>query len=401
MFSSYSSQPNQSPHTMKALAAAASSHTFSDQMSTNSAASSRRPSRLSMTSRRPSSTPKTLPSAAIEPDRRALAPVQSNSSAQSDNSNFSGFKANYKLSRVDSRASAGSALSMQSRYRVQLELSSKEISLLRFMWNKMLGEESLEDPASSLPLPGSLWQQAREKPSSHVPRHAFGPSSTFCSQLYSNLLTMAPDLETAFPSLRHQAVSMAGVLSLAVNSLENLAQLDDYFVELGNRHSRILGIEPAQFELMGEAFIQTFHERFGTRFTHELEVLWIKFYMYLANSLLQFGLDPVMRVGDRSGTAEGALTGSESVFTRDTESVMSADPRRGSVGTELSSVMSTRVPLAKAHPAKQPDLMKVSPKKTSAIKAAQAVSEPLHPVSPVRAKKKKGRLGRKAECAIM
>ncbi|KAM9912942.1 hypothetical protein OXX69_002075 [Metschnikowia pulcherrima] len=398
MFSSYSSQPNQSPHTMKALAAAASSHTFSDQMSTNSAASSRRPSRLSMTSRRPSSTPKTLPSAAIEPDRRALAPVQSNSSAQSDNSNFSGFKANYKLSRVDSRASAGSALSMQSRYRVQLELSSKEISLLRFMWNKMLGEESLEDPASSLPLPGSLWQQAREKPSSHVPRHAFGPSSTFCSQLYSNLLTMAPDLETAFPSLRHQAVSMAGVLSLAVNSLENLAQLDDYFVELGNRHSRILGIEPAQFELMGEAFIQTFHERFGTRFTHELEVLWIKFYMYLANSLLQFGLDPVMRVGDRS---EGALTGSESVFTRDTESVMSADPRRGSVGTELSSVMSTRVPLAKAHPAQRPDLMKVSPKKTSAIKAVSAVSEPLHPVSPVRAKKKKGRLGRKAECAIM
>ncbi|KAM9931247.1 hypothetical protein OXX80_009100 [Metschnikowia pulcherrima] len=401
MFSSYSSQPNQSPHTMKALAAAASSHTFSDQMSTNSAASSRRPSRLSMTSRRPSSTPKSLPSAANEPDRRALAPVQSNSSAQSDNSNFSGFKANYKLSRVDSRASAGSALSMQSRYRVQLELSSKEISLLRFMWNKMLGEESLEDPSSSLPLPGSLWQQAREKPSSHVPRHAFGPSSTFCSQLYSNLLTMAPDLETAFPSLRHQAVSMAGVLSLAVNSLENLAQLDDYFVELGNRHSRILGIEPAQFELMGEAFIQTFHERFGTRFTHELEVLWIKFYMYLANSLLQFGLDPVMRVGDRSGTAEGALTGLESVFTRDTESVMSADPRRGSVGTELSSVMSTRVPLAKAHPAKQPDLMKLSPKKTSAIKAASAVSEPLHPVSPVRAKKKKGRLGRKAECAIM
>ncbi|KAF8001420.1 hypothetical protein HF325_003921 [Metschnikowia pulcherrima] len=63
--------------------------------------------------------------------------------------------------------------------------------------------------------------------------------------------------------------------------------------------------------------------------------------------------------------------------------------------------MSTRVPLAKAHPAKQPDSMKVSAKKTSAIKAVLAVLEPLHPVSPVRAKKKKGRLGRKAECAIM
>lgn len=157
----------------------------------------------------------------------------------------------------------------------------------------MLVEETPEE--SSTAMPGAFIP--REKPlptvvSSRAP--GLGALSMFCLQLYQNLLTMDPELEKSFPSLRHQAVSMAGVMSLAVNSLENLASLDSYLTELGKRHSRILGIEPPQFEMMGEALIQTFVERFGTKFTHELEVLWIKFYMYLANLMLQFGIDPVL-----------------------------------------------------------------------------------------------------------
>lgn len=257
-------------------------------------AAERKPSRLSHITRKLLVPPK----AGHTQDSDAVS-IQSGHSGHSLTSDWSGFKDNYRITKIASRRSYGLGVSAQTQYRVTLELSPKEIALLRYTWNKMLVEEApvIEDPLtrSALPLPGSIYAQAKEKPAAPIlTRQALGALSTFCAQLYDNLLTMAPDLELAFPLLRHQAVLMAGVLSVAVNSLENLSCLDDYLTEMGKRHSRILGIVPAQFELMGEALVQTFRERFGTRFTHELEILWIKFFMYLSNLLLQFGMDPVL-----------------------------------------------------------------------------------------------------------
>lgn len=111
---------------------------------------------------------------------------------------------------------------------------------------------------------------------------------------------MDPKLERLFPSIKHQAVAFAGVMSLTISQLENLSTMNDYLEKLGKRHSRILGIEPAMFEMMGEALIQTFHERFGNKFSHDLEILWIKLYLFLANSLLQFGIDPVLKLNPGS-----------------------------------------------------------------------------------------------------
>lgn len=184
------------------------------------------------------------------------------------------FVDSYQLSKINTNSSSNSAISAAEQRKVSLQLNPREIASVRHTWNKMLSETN----------------------GAETDRLAVLALSTFCSQLYINLLEMDPLLEVAFPSLRHQAALMAGLILSAVNLLENLSEMDDYLVGLGKRHSRILGIEPPQFELMGEALIQTFHERFGTRFTHELEVLWIKLYMYLANSLIQFGVDPVLKL---------------------------------------------------------------------------------------------------------
>lgn len=276
---------------------------------------------------------------------------------------------NYRLTRVNSQSSLGSNFSTQTQYRVQLELSPKEISLLRYTWNRMLAEEPVNDLSLALAMPGAMWSTSRDKPLPVVSsRQSHGALSTFCTQLYLNLLTMDPDLEKAFPSLRHQAVSMAGVMLLAINSLENLTSLDDYLVELGKRHSRILGIEPAQFEMMGEALIQTFVERFGTRFTHELEILWIKFYLYLSNSIIQFGLDPVLRMDTQVYGRSGLY--SESVFSSNTDaaSVMGSS-RRTSMSTAMTSVASVKPIVNK-------------PKQASV-------------------QKKKRRFGKKGDCVIM
>lgn len=250
---------------------------------------------------------------------------------------------NYGITRVETSTSFNSMLSSQSQYRVNLNLSPKEISLLRYTWNKMLVEELLDTPAqgtiAQFSTPGSFWNTVKDKPPV-TQRQTISASSTFCSQLYSNLLAQAPELAVQFPSLRHQAVSLAGTMSLAINSLDNLSSLDEYLIELGNRHLRVLGTEPAQFELMGEALIQTFQERFGKRFTHELELLWIKFYMYLSNSLLQFGMDPILKLDNNDLAPSEVFT--ELIFTADSDHFsMSYSYRRDSMGTDLLSVART------------------------------------------------------------
>ena len=55
-----------------------------------------------------------------------------------------------------------------------------------------------------------------------------------------------------FPSIKHQAANMAGILSLTISQLENLSILDEYLAKLGKLHSRVLNIEEAHFKLMGK-----------------------------------------------------------------------------------------------------------------------------------------------------
>lgn len=293
---------------------------------------------------------------------------------------------NYGITRVDSSSSLNSILSTQSQYKITLNLSQKDISLLRYTWNKMLVEELLDTPAKStaarFTTPGSIWNIVKDKPTQMTPRLSISASSAFCSQLYSNLLAKAPELEVAFPSLRHQAVAFAGTMALAINSLDNLLSLDDYLIELGNRHLRVLGVDPMQFELMGEALIQTFQERFGKRFTHELELLWIKFYLYLSNSILQFGLDPRLKLTSNDLAPLEVYT--ELVFTNDSDHFsMTNSTRRNSMGTELLSVA------ARSHI--EDDARSNITKSSSIFGMRSSKSE-----------KRKSRLGRKkGECVVM
>lgn len=210
--------------------------------------------------------------------------------------------ATYNLVKMNTNTSLTSELLAQPQFKVQLTYNKKEIELIRYTWNKMLLDEPIEQKSD---LPGGFPNDnALDIPVNNGSRisnrsaSSTVASSLFCRQFYSNLILMDPNLERLFPLIKHQAVSFAGVMSLAISQLENLSNLDDYLINLGKRHSRILCIEPPNFELMGEALIQTFHERFGSRFDLELEILWIKLYLFLANLILQFGIDPVLKLAD-------------------------------------------------------------------------------------------------------
>jgi hemoglobin-like flavoprotein len=165
-------------------------------------------------------------------------------------------------------------------YKLVLTFNKEEIDLVRTTWREMISDDISKSDKSQ---------------GSSGAGHSSIASSLFCIQFYSNLLAMDSNLEKLFPSIKHQAVSFAGVLSTAIHSLENLEGLDAYLSNLGKRHARILGIDPPHFELMGVALMKTFKDRFGEGFTLELERCWARLYTYLANSILQFGIDPVLK----------------------------------------------------------------------------------------------------------
>ncbi|EGW34978.1 uncharacterized protein SPAPADRAFT_131849 [Spathaspora passalidarum NRRL Y-27907] len=198
-----------------------------------------------------------------------------------------------------------------NQIKVSLSLSKSEIDIIRYSWQDMLIENETTFPRPTIrstnpSIPGGYPEEYPNEPdnqtiaasvSDRVKAKSLARATTlFCQQLYKNLLDRDHALERMFPSIKHQATHFATVLTVAVMQLDDLSTLDDYLCRLGKRHARVLGVEPAQFELMGEALVETFHQRFGARFNQELEIVWIKLYLYLANTILQFGIDPVMKL---------------------------------------------------------------------------------------------------------
>lgn len=200
-----------------------------------------------------------------------------------------------------------------------LDLTPKEVELLRALWIELLTDEGSDvDHELARKLPG-MGQQLFAK-------------LQFIDQMYLNLLTLLPDLEVIFPLIKHQAVLFAGVLSFALGHLEDMLQLDSYLMNLGKRHLRILSVERPHFQLMGQAFVQTCEERVGfDHFTLEMEQLWIAVYSYLANSLMYFGLDPHVHqlAGQRQlhrVNSMGSIGSLHSAATRESPSTVASSP---------------------------------------------------------------------------
>lgn len=300
-------------------------------------------------------------------------------------------ESSYHITRLQSEVN--SVCSVRSQYRVSLRLTPKEISLIRYTWNEMLVEEPVVETRSPLPIPGLYSYLARNKPlpTPGTSKDSLFALSLFCGQFYRNLLTMEPGLELVFPSLKHQAISMAGVMSFAINCLENLSSLDAHLTKLGKRHSRILGVGPPEFELMGEALIKTFHDRFGPRFTHELELLWIKLFMYLSNSLLQFGVDPVLRLTPqvymRTGIfpETGLETGEKDETNEkdETDETVSGDGQSESIKTNFDALGYSE--------STEPNFGPKAVKKRAVKKKLLTLA----------ANKKKNRFGKRGDCVVM
>lgn len=216
----------------------------------------------------------------------------------------------------------------RKKYSISLKLKPNEISLLRKSWtivtsndsraaNENLLERSIsrQSSTSNLRLTVTTTNNSMgsnmttgttgTKPGSVVGNSHGGPgfntasfsSYLFCIQFYNNLIGMDPEIERLIPSIRHQASAFAGVIQVAIDTLEDLSKMKESLLNLGHLHARILGIDSPYFKTMGDALIKTFQDWFGNSpesFPLELEEAWIKLYCFLANSIIQGGIDPII-----------------------------------------------------------------------------------------------------------
>ncbi len=194
---------------------------------------------------------------------------------------------------------ANSLFTGQLSIKIELNLTQREIDVIREVWAKMMEDEALSGTSNC------QLQQKKDLKQKIVTTSGFA-SSNFCRQFYGNLLSLHPELEALYPSIRHQAIHFAGVLTTLISNLEHPENMDYYLECLARRHSRVLNIETAHFDIMGIAFMDTLSNRLGYEFTLEIEDAWIKVYSYLANKLLQDGIDPpvpsasIMRVRNKN-----------------------------------------------------------------------------------------------------
>ncbi|SCU92302.1 LANO_0E00298g1_1 [Lachancea nothofagi CBS 11611] len=204
-------------------------------------------------------------------------------------------------------------LTFGKRFRMSMSLKTREIALIRNSWSILLDNECPKEKYDTF-VTSYLQKRKRSfskdgpssetdsKPIIKAANNSTHPilnedttsGALFGSQFLANILDLAPQIEKDFPTITHAAAGVTGVLTLAINNLEDLSVLDDFLCGLGKRHARILGVYAEHFKLAGAGFLKTLRDRFGFNTTKDLEEVWSRLYLYLANSMLQFGIDPVM-----------------------------------------------------------------------------------------------------------
>ncbi|KAG7691343.1 hypothetical protein KL932_005357 [Ogataea haglerorum] len=244
-------------------------------------------------------------------------------------------------STLDSNWLPNTAIVNQPRIKISLTLSPKEIDLLKSSWSKVISssptgsETSRINTPSSIPsatgsLRGTPQKQTRSINIGTTNSGSSFASSLFCVQLYENFIARDPMIEKLIPSIKHQASAFAGVINVAMSTLDDLSRMNESLESLGRLHSRILGIEPEYFQTMGEVLIKTFRDRFSNDmadgFSLETEEAWIKLYCFLANSIIQGGIDPVINY-ESPAAEQDSVTSSK---IKKKQSVTSLDSLSGS-----------------------------------------------------------------------
>ncbi|KAL7666447.1 hypothetical protein ABC855_g105 [[Candida] zeylanoides] len=119
--------------------------------------------------------------------------------------------------------------------------------------------------------------------------------SQFMNKLFANMINTNPKLHSLFGSesvVREQSALFKEMVSFTMAYLDDSDKLHECMSQFVAENPSIINLGINYIEPLGISLIQTFHQTLGKgRFSPQLEGLWVKIYLYLANALLQCSSD--------------------------------------------------------------------------------------------------------------
>jgi hemoglobin-like flavoprotein len=112
-------------------------------------------------------------------------------------------------------------------------------------------------------------------------------------QFYNRLFEIDPSARTLFraTNMPEQRMKLIQALSLALQSIDNLATLTPTLEELGRRHQRY-GVTVAHYDSVGQALLWTLERGLGTAWTPAMAAAWTELYGQLSSIMKANGTGP-------------------------------------------------------------------------------------------------------------
>ncbi len=103
---------------------------------------------------------------------------------------------------------------------------------------------------------------------------------------YDRLFTIDPSLRSLFKSdIKAQSAVLIGMISFAVNKLNNVGEIVADVKALGVRHKKY-NVEESHYATVGEALLWTLEKGLGTHWTADAKTAWIAVYTLLSTTMI-------------------------------------------------------------------------------------------------------------------
>jgi hemoglobin-like flavoprotein len=110
---------------------------------------------------------------------------------------------------------------------------------------------------------------------------------------YQRLFELDPSLRPLFTSdLRSQGAKLMATLALAVNGLSRPESIVPAVQSLGRRHVGY-GVQPAHYQIVGQALLDTLATALGDQYTVDVADAWTAAYSLLAGVMQEAAASPV------------------------------------------------------------------------------------------------------------
>lgn len=118
-------------------------------------------------------------------------------------------------------------------------------------------------------------------------------ADTAAAMFYQRLFELDPSLRPLFKSdLRSQGAKLMATLALAVNGLSRPESIVPAVQGLGRRHVGY-GVQPAHYQTVGQALLDTLATALGDQYTVDVADAWTAAYTLLAGVMQEAAASPV------------------------------------------------------------------------------------------------------------